>query len=569
MEDRLGLLEARVGELAESVRALQARLSNLEGAGSPAASGDSTAGAVLARPPEGERASLDAVLPLVGKVVLILGGAFLVRMLTEAGTLPPRVGVFVGLVYGGFWLAWADRVAGRGRALAALLLGGTGLLIACPLLWEATTRFQALDAGVALIVLGIFTGASLWIAIRRALPGLAWAATLLPAMTVFAIFTSTRALLPATAFLIALGVATVWLADSPVGRGLRWPAAAAADLAVLVLLVVAARPGGPVGPYRGLSLGAAQKLILLLPAAYLASFASRILLSKRAPGALEALQTFLVILLGAAGARLLGVHGPMNAAALAVAGLAALGGYAAAIAGHSDSPPGRFLYLSGMALLLFLFFFGAVLPAHVAALLWSGLAVAAAAGAARWRQPDLAVHSVVYLVAAALASAFPLWVAGIYGSGQLEPVRRFPLGWVSGLCGAGLYAFLRGREPRDRRVQIAAALGGFLAILTLACGVVLFAARAFGIETSPAPLAGLRSAILALGTVGLAAAGARWKREEIAWVAWGLLVAGALKILVQDVPSGRAAVLAVSFAFYGVSLILAPRFLRAAAARTA
>jgi hypothetical protein len=564
VDRRLGLLEARVGELTESVRSLQARIAALESAG-PAAAEEPDAGPLFGPRPRTDGGAPDAILPLLGKASLILGGAFLLRLLTESGALASPAGVFLGLAYAGFWLGIADRAARRGRKPGPVVLGATGLLIACPLLWEAATKFRTFDATTALSVLALFAAATFAIAAARSVPALAWVATLVPAATAFALAASTGALLPATAFVIALGIATDRLAESRAGSMVRWPAAAAADFAVAVLIFVAARPGGPEGPYQGLSLSAAHTLILVLPAAYLASFAARILLAGRSPGAFEGLQTALALILGAIGTRLILPAEASSSRVLLPAGLVALAAYVAAVRGPAGSPPRRFAYFASTGLLIFLLFFPASLPRPAAALLWCGLAVATAAAGALRRLPALAVHSTVYLLAAAFTSGLAGWLLAITTAGDLRPVRLPPLAVVAALGGAALYALLAGREPRDRRYQIASAFGAALAAATLGGGLVSLAAAALAIESQPVTLAILRSGVLTLMTVAAAFAGARGRRPELAWVAWALLAGGALKILVHDVPSGQAAVLALSFAFYGAALIVAPRLLRGAA----
>ena len=564
MESRLGLLEARVGELTESIRALQARIAVLESAAASPAE-ESTEETLFARRPGADQGSRDPVLPLLGRASLIFGVAFLLRMLTESDKLPPAMGVFLGLAYAALWLGVAGRAASRGTKLGSAVLGVTGLAIACPLLWEAATKFRTFDATTGLLLLALFAAATLAIAAGRTVPALAWAATLLPATTAFAFVPSAGALLPATAFLVALGIATDRLAESRAGSVVRWPAAAAADLACGVLLVIAARPGGAVGPYQGLSLSASRSVILLLPAGYLASFAVRILLAKRPPAIFEGLQTLLVLLIGAAGARLIQPPGASNAVLLALAGAAAVGAYVAAVQESGDSPPRRFGYFSSTALAIFLLFFPGLLSRPLAALLWSALALATAAAATRWRRPALAVHSTVYLSAAAISSGLAGWLWTISMASPLPPGA---LAIVAALCGAVTYAVMAGQEPRDRRVQIGAALGASLALLTLGGGLVFLAAIALDIGSRPVTLAILRSGVLALMTVGLAAVAARLKRQEIIWIAWALLAVGAVKILVQDVPSGRPGVIALSLVFYGLSLTLAPQFLRPSAVPT-
>jgi hypothetical protein len=566
MEDRLAGLEAKVGELTEAVRALRTRVSALEDASGETAeeAGDE---ASLPSLPRLQEPAADSALPLFGTASLVLGGAFLLRLLSETGVLSPPVGLFAGLSYAAFWLGAADRTGRHGRRLAALVLGVTGLLIVCPLLVEAAARFKTLDVPAAAALLAVFTAGALAVALRRSLPALAWAATLLPAATAFALIATNRALLGATFFLVVLGVATDRLAESSIGGSARWPAAAAANLAVLTLILVAARPGGAVGPYRELSLSAARLAVLLLPAGYLGSFAVRLLRSKREAGIFEALQTVLALMLGGLGARMILPAESSGAELLVPAGLVAILAYLAAILAPREGPR-RFLYFSTTALAILLLFFARG-PARFASVFWCVFSLAAAAAAVRWRRPVLAVHSVAGLVLAALHSGLAASIWALATSSDLAPIRPSLLILGAALCGAAVYVLLAGREPPDRRFQFGAAFGAGLTAAALWAGIILLAATALGLGREAVVLAAMRGGVLTLLTIGLAAAAARGKRVEITWLAWALLAAGAVKLLLQDAFSGRAAVLALSFALFGIALIVAPRFLRAAGGRPA
>ena len=46
---------------------------------------------------------------------------------------------------------------------------------------------------------------------------------------------------------------------------------------------------------------------------------------------------------------------------------------------------------------------------------------------------------------------------------------------------------------------------------------------------------------------------------EARWLVYPVLLVGAVKLLLEDVPAGRAATLVLSFALYGAALIVAPK----------
>jgi uncharacterized membrane protein len=59
---------------------------------------------------------VDFDLALVGRTLIVLGGAFLLRAITESGVVSPSVGVSLGLAYAVTWLLARIRPRCRGRA---------------------------------------------------------------------------------------------------------------------------------------------------------------------------------------------------------------------------------------------------------------------------------------------------------------------------------------------------------------------------------------------------------------------------------------------------------------------
>jgi uncharacterized membrane protein len=69
-------------------------------------------------------------IPLIGRTLLVLGGAYLLRALTDSALLPPVGGAAAGLVYAAWWLVQADRNAAAGpRQSATLFTVATSLAL--------------------------------------------------------------------------------------------------------------------------------------------------------------------------------------------------------------------------------------------------------------------------------------------------------------------------------------------------------------------------------------------------------------------------------------------------------
>ena len=110
---------------------------------------DARAPATRSNPPR-------SLLPVLGRALLGLAGAYLLRALTESGTFSPRMGVAIGLVYAMLWLVWAARTPAA-RRLETALHSLTSVLVLSPLLWEATLRFHAISTWTAGALLLTFT----------------------------------------------------------------------------------------------------------------------------------------------------------------------------------------------------------------------------------------------------------------------------------------------------------------------------------------------------------------------------------------------------------------------------
>ena len=82
----------------------------------------------------------------LGRLLVILGGAFMLRALTESETVGLNVGVGLGLAYALAWTALAERTGRSGRKADATFYGLATTMIAFPLLIEATLRMKVFSS---------------------------------------------------------------------------------------------------------------------------------------------------------------------------------------------------------------------------------------------------------------------------------------------------------------------------------------------------------------------------------------------------------------------------------------
>ena len=556
-EEALVLLEQRVS-------ALESRLAALEAAtGAPGADRVS-AGAPeeIVLPAVPESATL---LGLAGRAFLILGGAFLIRALTDAGVLPAAAGISLGALYALLWAALGERAGARGERLEGTVLALLAVGIGNPLAWEAVARFRVLAAGPALLLVVAFAGALLVVAERRNLHLLAWIAPLAAAATVVALVAATHALLEAAGALVALGLATAWLAYGPHRwRGVRWPLAAVADGAVLLAVALATRAGGPPASYAGLSRAGAWALALLLAAGYLGTFTVRTLVRRREIAAFVFVQGSLAAAIGMGGAVRVARTAGNGLALTGVAAVAlALASYGAAFALLERGTDLRksFRFTTTLALVLLLWGTAILFEGTLLAAIWGALAVAAAALGARYGRFTLRLHAGLAALAAAVAGGVPAALAAAFLRGSEALAGAVTPGVaVAGGAAAVVYGLVA-RAPGDdalwRRLPALSTALVWLAVAAVAAVTALAAALGAGADAGRIALA--RTAVLAIAAVALAALRRSSWFAPLAGAATVVLALTALKIVAEDLPRGRPATLTAGFVLFGLALLAVAR----------
>ena len=120
------------------------------------------------------RDDLVTMLSFIGRTFVALGGAYLLRALTDAAVVPLPLGTALGLAYAMAWLVMSDRAAAAGHRTSAAFHGLVATIIAFPLLWESVTRFQLLTPNAAAIGVTLVTALTLAAALRQRSQVLAW-----------------------------------------------------------------------------------------------------------------------------------------------------------------------------------------------------------------------------------------------------------------------------------------------------------------------------------------------------------------------------------------------------------
>jgi hypothetical protein len=513
-----------------------------------------------------------SVLPLAGRALLGLAGAYLLRALTESAVLSSGAGVGLGILYAVLWLVWAARTPAE-RRLETALHSVTSVLVLSPLLWEATTRFHVISTWTAGAILLSFTVFGLAISWRKNLLVIATIAMLAGLGTAAALLLATHDVLPFT--FVFLGAAAAveisacldhWLSE-------RWLAATAADLSVLLATWLVTNARGLPQSYAPIP----QNWLLMAQAALLAIYLSSIIVRTLLRGftftGFETAQCALAFLIGVGGGLSLSKEGPAIAA-LALACAAACYLVAFARLDHNRARGRNFYTYSTFGLLLTLTGTRILLSVPAAAAMWAVLAVACIWAGGFLRRLTLQVHGGIYL-ALALASSATLSRAGAFLLGTEVTSRNQPALWagaaVAALCYvlATRYAASRdGLTVRIDRMVIAAMLA-WLVAGTLAGALTAGYHAVLGQTASHAYCATIRTGVLTASGLLLAWLGARRNNWEFSRLAYPMMALGAYRLLAEDMHQERKAALFLSLLVYGAALTALPRLSRSRFAKTA
>jgi hypothetical protein len=547
LEDRIAALELR--ELANPLTG-NGELELIEGAAPDVPTGSQMA-AVLGTP------------TLVGRSLLVLAGAFLLRVLTERGSFAPGMGVAMGLTYAMIWIFFAALAARTGARASAAFHAVSSAVIAGPLLFEAVASFGVLSPSAAVIVLAGATAAGLLVSIRWRLRSAAWVFTLSCLITAAAVATVRSPGEAATAVVVALGIATLWYAGELRWSGLKWLTAVAADLAVLRLTTIATvtfELGPEIGPVHPVVVAELQALLVF---GFVGTFVFRSLRGKSPVGAFTFVQTAAVWLVGWVGAiRLAGANGWSTDGLVFTALIAGAAAYAGAF-GVVDRRQGRnaaFVYLSSLGLGLVLAGLHDV-AAEFAAVMWAGLAVGVAVVGSRWNRVTLLVHAAVLVLAAWIAAGIaPAVAVGLVKGVEIgtTPGIAIMLVVVLTLVTTVVVSAGRRRRPGGWIQQLPLAVLLLLSVLAVAAATAATAARFL----PPVAAAATPTLALSVVTVGLAGMAKRWGLVEAGWLVFPFLVVTGLRMIARDFLSGQTHVLVIALAAYGIALIVSTKMVK-------
>jgi hypothetical protein len=432
------------------------------------------------------------------------------------------------------------------------------------LLVEATTRFQLLTGRQGSVALTIFCTLSLLTAVARNLGILGWVVTAGGVVTAFVILTASHSAISAVAFLILLGLGTLWIAYSRNWRGIQWLGALGADTGAVVLVLLTTSAQWSVQPLISLVLAIALLITCLV------SFAIRTHVHGRSAGIFETVQAILTIgiVFGAATVAVRAdqiVLAEIGVPTLLLSACA----YGLAFTPETRSVRGRnFYFYSIMALGLVVAGTALLMSPAMAAAVWSLMALAMAWFSGRYGRVALSLQCTFLLLAAGVGSGLlATGLDALAGNASASWPPFVPWHLVIAMTTV-VCLFLPVAQQSDRW----GVLAGVPQLIVLALSVwevgglmVVYLAPALagvgGANASPAILAALRTAVLSAASVTLALS-SRFKRwPEARWLVYPVLILVGIKLLVEDFPNGQPATLFVALAVVGSALLLVAKLL--------
>ncbi len=499
---------------------------------------------------------------VVGKAMLGIAGAYLLRAVAESNSHPRLLIAAVAIVYALLWLVAAARVPAE-EWFASTIYAGTSALILAPMLWELTLRFKVMPAAATAAILGAFVVAATVLAWKEKRTPVFWVANVAAAGSALALSIATHQFEPFIAALLLMVLVAEYSACREHWLSVRPLVAAIADVTIWAMIFIYSSPQSARMDYP--ALGAAGLLLpgCLLFLIYGVSVVLRTTLLGRKITVFETSQAMIAFLLAAStilyfeprsGAEVLGLVCLLFSAACYVAGFVLFSEAAESRNSRVFSTWAASLFLAGSLLCLPPFWLAACL----------GLAaIAATVLGVRLSRLALRFHGLVFLGAATIAS-------GLLEYDFHALVGTLPARLTVGIClisACGLVCYAAGATGPQQgwKQQFLHLATAALAVFALAALLVqgLLWLTALRISSPEAhPFAFIRTLALCALALALAFAGSRWRRAELTRIAYATLALVAAKLLFEDMRQGRLEFIAASIFLFAITLIAVPRLAR-------
>lgn len=551
----LQVLTARVDQLEKRVSALE----------HPVSSGALTEAARSPEPASNAPSALEtaSIFPIIGRAMLGIAGAYVLRALAEAGTTSKLPISVIAVVYAFTWLIGSDRASSR---IARNVYAATSALILAPMLWENTLAFHVFTPIITAGVLAAFLTLAATLELRSQETRTIGIAQTVAALVAAALAFATHEVLPFVATLLI----AVFIIEFARTRDLPQPAGP------LIVLITDATLWGVTFIYAGppdtrvnyhdltaVSLIPAPSLLFLLNGG---AASIRVLARNCTITILEIIQFVIAfVLVAVAVSYFAPLHGPV------LLGLSSLILSAAAyfiafryLRCRTERRSFRIFSFWGAALLIA----GSLwaLPYSVAAVLLAIAAVAAIYLANHTEPEVFQFHGTLFLLTAVFLARVPGYVYDcVAGTPPHSP------SWdilAIAICAALAMAI---STPKRDGVwkQTLYLLPQLIAICVLTALLVhgVLAATAAVTALGPQHIAVLRTLVISSAALAVAFGGSRLGRTALTYVSYLALAVLAVKLFFEDLRHGHMEFTAASIGLFAIALMTTPKLVRIGARR--
>jgi hypothetical protein len=554
-----------LNRLAERLEALERRVAVLECPSlTPATISNAAPGAAgLSQQPASASLSFSGgTFTVLGKSLLGIAGAYLLRAIEQSTDLPKLGVASVAILYALIWLIWAARTP-LDRWFESTVFACTSSAILAPMLWELTLTFKVLRPEAAAAILAGFVAvasALTWKQDRAPVLSVAYFGSIAAA---FALSIGTHALLPFTIVILSIVAFCEVGAIRDRRAGARVLAAVAADVMIWAILFIYTSPQSLRTSYPPLG-----KLSLAAPALILFFIMATVVtvktVSQRKPICpFETVQTTIAFVLAAIGFAWLVPNG-LVFLGWACLGLLVIVSVLCFRLFASSGDPRNYFVFSWWAFALFVS--GALLgftSVSQAILLVAGAVCATILGV-RMRRLGLQYQGLLLL----------LLVTAISGAARCASdclIGTLPSNFSWSLPGIAVsaalcYALERPTVDEAWHLQVLHLIT--ISLVVFAIGAFLAEGLAFLI-TLAVPIGAHHIALIRTGVICclallLAFSGRRWRRVELTRISYGALALVIVKLLIEDLRNPRLEFIAASIFFVAATLLVVPRVARLA-----
>jgi len=553
LNGRMEALERRVGELEQTLAARRERTAPL--AGTPPGTLEA---ALLSERPAAQTGGMFSVL---GKAMLGIAGAYLLRAVAEGSVVPRPLAAILGIAYSIVWLLIAARTRAEARFARAVYAVNSAVILA-PMLWELAVRFKALPASAIAGALMAYELTALLLGTRLQRTVVPQIATVTVAALCLTLAIVTHETLPFAAVLMATAALCEYRAATDMGRLARLMVALTADLAVWLLIYIYTNPAEARSDYPALGRVWLLTPAILLFLLYASATALNALRKELKVIVFETAQATIAFLLAAVALLEFGPESKrmiLGVACLALA--AACYGATAVLLKHGAQRRNVAVFSTWSGALLVAGSFLSIAEPWTAAWLCAPALAGVAAGA-HFRRVFLEFHGAVFLFAAAFAAGF----AEFLGRTLSSPQAGAPGGMVYAVTACAALCYVAsGREGQGewehdvlRLVFAALAVGAVTALL--AQGLTRLVA--LGMVPALHHMAFIRMLTLCAVSLALVFSGARLHRRELGWLGYATIAAAVVKLFAEDLRHGHLEYVAASIFLLALTLIAAPRVAR-------